>query len=349
MRTLARRMSGAAVAAILLFLGPTNAMADSRYPPYPIGPYALPFYQTHGTNQGYGVTSFSWEWLCSKTVHKSDCLAQGQAYWHSGIDFDLNTIGTDIASTMIGWVGQTWNCCYDGQGPDQNGYGNFVYIRNHTTTSNSTRFTLYYHLTHNGILVSTDDTVSAGQHIAESGNTGSSTAPHLHYSLYPCQCQDGNNDMAPQFTTNPARLPWNGDCHSHALASPVHLVHNTIASFWIKCTNTGGLEWSNRNGSNTPGRMDLYSTTSAYTTSQASLFAGSDWLNTSAVGWFDGTSAIAIGTDATFSFTLDAHVTVGSYPHNYFGLHVYAETWVQAGAGIDVPIVVDPNCAIEAC
>jgi hypothetical protein len=45
-------------------------------------------------------------------------------------------------------------------------------------------FTQYLHLNHQGVLVTEGEVVSAGQPIAQSGNTGYSTTPHLHFMVH---------------------------------------------------------------------------------------------------------------------------------------------------------------------
>jgi murein DD-endopeptidase MepM/ murein hydrolase activator NlpD len=42
---------------------------------------------------------------------------------------------------------------------------------------------LYAHLAAGGVLVRVGEHVEAGQHIGLSGNTGYSTAPHLHFAV----------------------------------------------------------------------------------------------------------------------------------------------------------------------
>lgn len=42
----------------------------------------------------------------------------------------------------------------------------------------------YVHLKHNGVLVEKYDSIKKGQLIGYSGNTGFSTAPHLHFAIY---------------------------------------------------------------------------------------------------------------------------------------------------------------------
>jgi murein DD-endopeptidase MepM/ murein hydrolase activator NlpD len=59
---------------------------------------------------------------------------------------------------------------------------------------------MYWHLQHNGTLVSVGDSVKRGQHIGYSGNTGFTAFPHLHFQV---QDKDGN-DIATRFNTKKA-------------------------------------------------------------------------------------------------------------------------------------------------
>ena len=45
-------------------------------------------------------------------------------------------------------------------------------------------FAHYVHLKHNGVVVEKNDSIKKGQLIGYSGNTGFSTAPHLHFTIY---------------------------------------------------------------------------------------------------------------------------------------------------------------------
>lgn len=91
---------------------------------------------------------------------------KGASSNHKGQDWGVPT-GTTVVASCGGTV------AFAGWG---SGYGNVVYI-NHPDG----RQTRYAHLSR--ILVSTGQTVSQGQRIAYSGNTGVSTGPHLHFEI----------------------------------------------------------------------------------------------------------------------------------------------------------------------
>lgn len=106
--------------------------------------------------------------------------------FHEGMDFSAN-IGTPVYATGNGKVIETgW----------QQGYGNTVVIDHGYDYK-----TRYAHL--NKILVRQDQTVVRGEEIAEVGNTGKSTGPHLHYEvLYKGKAQNPINyyffDLSPE-------------------------------------------------------------------------------------------------------------------------------------------------------
>lgn len=92
---------------------------------------------------------------------------------HNGIDFRA-AVGTPIKSALRGQVVGTGNTdaiagCYS--------YGKWVLIKHGNGLS-----TLYAHLSQ--INVGQGETVNTGQVIGYSGNTGYSTGPHLHFSVY---------------------------------------------------------------------------------------------------------------------------------------------------------------------
>ncbi len=85
---------------------------------------------------------------------------------HPGIDIGV-PIGTSVSATSGGTVITAgW----------QSGYGNVVYIQHPGGLVSR-----YGHLSR--ILVKTGQSVSQGQKIALSGNTGNSTGPHLHFEM----------------------------------------------------------------------------------------------------------------------------------------------------------------------
>ncbi len=87
---------------------------------------------------------------------------------HYGLDI-ANRVGTDIKATMAGTVVVV--------GDQPQGYGNYVVIR-HSRGFQS----LYGHM--DTVLVRKGQRVSQGQKIGRMGNSGRSTGPHLHFSLY---------------------------------------------------------------------------------------------------------------------------------------------------------------------
>lgn len=91
---------------------------------------------------------------------------RGASTYHKGVDWATPT-GTAVMASSAGTVVRAgWG----------SGYGYVVYI-NHADG----RQTRYGHLSK--ILVSTGQTVSQGQKIALSGNTGVSTGPHVHFEI----------------------------------------------------------------------------------------------------------------------------------------------------------------------
>ena len=91
---------------------------------------------------------------------------RGASTYHKGIDW-ATPVGTAVMASSAGTVAKAgWG----------SGYGYVVYI-NHADG----RQTRYGHLSK--VLVSPGQTVSQGQKIALSGNTGVSTGPHIHFEI----------------------------------------------------------------------------------------------------------------------------------------------------------------------
>lgn len=92
---------------------------------------------------------------------------EGRYSNHKGIDYAV-PVGTSVYTTANGRVLNVWH--------ESGGCGNGVKIQHEDGT-----IAIYCHLS--TALVNIGDTVYAGCAIAQSGNTGHSTGPHLHYGL----------------------------------------------------------------------------------------------------------------------------------------------------------------------
>lgn len=106
---------------------------------------------------------------------KNPSVYGGRAY-HPGVDFGI-PIGTPVKSVSSGVVTHTGNTdaikgCYS--------WGKWILVKHDNGLTS-----LYAHLS--AILVSPGERVEMGSVIGNSGNTGYSTGPHLHFGLYASQ------------------------------------------------------------------------------------------------------------------------------------------------------------------
>lgn len=107
--------------------------------------------------QPFGCTSHQFEpWSLGCPTH----------HFHSGIDLGA-PLGCPVLAASPGVVMA---------GRDPHGYGMFVVIRRDSEFS-----TLYGHLS--VVLVESGDYVGAGDVIGQTGSTGNSTGPHLHFEV----------------------------------------------------------------------------------------------------------------------------------------------------------------------
>lgn len=123
--------------------------------PYPVG-------ATYAVTQAYPV---------SATHQTRDSMY--------AVDFDM-PVGTDVVAARDGIVFDVASTNFKG-GPDEDRYArlaNLVRILHDDGT-----FAVYAHLNRNTIRVTPGDRVVAGQYIADSGNTGFSSGPHLHFAV----------------------------------------------------------------------------------------------------------------------------------------------------------------------
>ena len=94
---------------------------------------------------------------------------RGFAGRHKGVDVSM-PVGTPVVAAMGGTVTKA-------SGGYNGGFGNLVVISHGNGLE-----TWYAHLS--GFAVSQGASVSQGQQVARSGNTGSSTGPHLHFEVH---------------------------------------------------------------------------------------------------------------------------------------------------------------------
>lgn len=114
----------------------------------------------------------------SYRVNQANCSGFGHSgFWRYGYDFTMD-IGTVVTAARDGIVVHAQDGAQDG---DRN-RTNLVTIEHEDGT-----VALYSHLTLNGVLVTPGQSVSAGDTIGLSGDTGNTGGlPHLHFSLHPC-------------------------------------------------------------------------------------------------------------------------------------------------------------------
>lgn len=101
----------------------------------------------------------------------------GKEDWHDGIDLKAG-VGTDVKAVDYGKVIETCvetRRTYPNRG-NCRGYGTYLIIKHYDGT-----YTKYSHLSK--LLVEKGDSVSQGEVIAESGNTGYSMGPHLDFKF----------------------------------------------------------------------------------------------------------------------------------------------------------------------
>lgn len=108
----------------------------------------------------------SWHSPLDRTIVTSD-FGLRRATWHYGIDIRVKT-GMPVYSVFEGVVRIT--------GYDRYGFGRFILIRHKNGLE-----TLYGHLSKSMVVLGQE--VKAGEIIGHGGNSGRSTAPHLHFEV----------------------------------------------------------------------------------------------------------------------------------------------------------------------
>lgn len=144
---------------------PSGQACNGPYPPTASSPYILPYESGRSFVVGQGNCSNSGS-------HAAGTIVQ-YAY-----DF-LMPIGTNVVAARDGEVLLVEERFVDGNRTA--GQENYINVRHADGT-----IAAYVHLTRDGALVSVGDMVRQGRIIGLSGDTGSSSEPHLHFHVQGC-------------------------------------------------------------------------------------------------------------------------------------------------------------------
>lgn len=134
-----------------------------------------------GTCDGYSDPASSpyivpWEVGTTRDIAQGNC-GPASHYGKAKYAYDVDmAIGTKIVAARAGVVYEVVKDKEDGNGCS--GGENHIYINHYDGT-----MAQYLHLTHNGASVAEGAVVTQGQVIGQSGNTGCSAGPHLHFQV----------------------------------------------------------------------------------------------------------------------------------------------------------------------
>jgi murein DD-endopeptidase MepM/ murein hydrolase activator NlpD len=128
-----------------------------------------PIQQRVATGSSYGSEQIAANFVWPTRGTLSSSYGRRWGRMHQGIDI-AGPIGTPVVAAADGVVVSS---SYQG-----GGYGNVIDIQ-HSDGS----MTRYGH--NNRLIASVGQNVKQGQHVADMGNTGRSTGPHLHFEIHP--------------------------------------------------------------------------------------------------------------------------------------------------------------------
>jgi murein DD-endopeptidase MepM/ murein hydrolase activator NlpD len=112
------------------------------------------------------------------------------------LDFGM-PVGTPIHAARDGVVVLVEDSHDSGCSSEECGAtANFVVVLHSDGTTGE-----YFHLEHGSVQVRAGERVMRGQWLARSGNTGFSTAPHLHFGVYRTRRDRGTESLAVRFET----------------------------------------------------------------------------------------------------------------------------------------------------
>lgn len=156
---------------------------------------------------GLGTLTQTFEQHVKRAIANGWCPNPGNCpsgiYYFGGIDWGIKT-GTPVFAAQVGVVTTARN--------DNSGYGLHLRIQ----SEDGKYLLIYGHMSK--LLVTVGDKVSVGQHISDSGNTGNSTGPHLHFEV-----RQGNTpiDPWPMLVTEIPEDPNDGAIVTNPPTSPV--------------------------------------------------------------------------------------------------------------------------------
>jgi len=152
----------AIICAMLLFGGIPTVFTQTKY--------RLPLASNPGYNAWFDHDS-------STGKLRYDCVTSFEYDGHHGTDFNT-PLGTSVYAGATGSFYQWQSNCPDGSLPDCGGsYGNNIKILHADG-----RVTIYAHLKQGTIIG--PSSVTCGAYLAQSGNSGRSSGPHLHFELW---------------------------------------------------------------------------------------------------------------------------------------------------------------------
>jgi murein DD-endopeptidase MepM/ murein hydrolase activator NlpD len=112
------------------------------------------------------------------------------------LDFGM-PVGTPVHAAREGVVGLVEDSHDAGCAREECGrYANFVVVLHSDGTTGE-----YFHLERGSVQVRVGERVQRGQWLARSGNTGFSTAPHLHFGVYRTDRERRTESLAVRFET----------------------------------------------------------------------------------------------------------------------------------------------------
>jgi len=140
----------------------------------------------------------------SYRVSQSYCFPEGGHRNQLAYDFRM-PIGDDVTAARAGVVRDLRDETPDRGALEDNGLHNYVLIEHADGTT-----AFYAHLKQYGIVVQVGEYVEIGQWIADSGNSGLTVHPHLHFGVYASYPVVDGRDVPVNFRNTEGRLDARG-------------------------------------------------------------------------------------------------------------------------------------------